>query len=148
MKLLLVKDTGDKKLIGKVLFDVADFANKRADSMGSSQTEEKMKIKKQVEDIPDKLRMEASIEYNVFVKFLGEASETDKSIKDDKLRSQSPFDKLKNFFFGNEEDNKPKEAESSRRISRPEVASPKKQSKDKLQNQEKPQSRQGRNRSR
>lgn len=76
-----------------------------------------MKIKKQVEDIPEKLRMEAFIEYSVFIKFIGEASETDKSVKD--VRSQSPFDKLKTFFFGNEEDNKTKEVESSRRISKP-----------------------------
>lgn len=48
--------------------------------------------------------MRAELDYSVFVKFIGEGSETDNSVRDDKLRNQSPLDKLKNFFFGNDEE--------------------------------------------
>lgn len=62
MKILLLTNKDDKKLIGKVPFDVAEFVNSKRDTgLVSNQTEEKVKIKKQVEEIPEKLKMEATI---------------------------------------------------------------------------------------
>jgi len=51
--------------------------------------------------------LEGEIYFQVYVKFIGEASETDKSVKSQKKRGDSPFDKISNFLFGgNEEEEK------------------------------------------
>ena len=72
MKILLINSNGDKKLLGTVPFDVAEFVNSKRDTgFSSNQAEEKLKIKKQLEEVPEKLKMEASIEFNVFIKFIG-----------------------------------------------------------------------------
>lgn len=53
MKILLVNSNGDKKLLGTVPFDVAQFVNTKRDTgFSSSQAEEKLKIKKPLEEIP------------------------------------------------------------------------------------------------
>jgi hypothetical protein len=62
MKILLINSNGDKKLLGIVPFDVAEFVNSKRDTgFVSNQTEEKIKIKEEVKEIPEKLKMEATI---------------------------------------------------------------------------------------
>lgn len=65
---MMIKANGDKKLIGTVPIDVAEFVN----SKGS---QDKLKVKRKIE-IPEKLKMEGEIEFDVFFKFIGEGSET------------------------------------------------------------------------
>ncbi len=76
LDIVMIDPNRDKILLGIVSFDVGQYAN-----LG----QESIKEKKPIEQTPK--GFEGLIEYNVFIKYIGEGSE-------------SSLDKVADFFFG------------------------------------------------
>lgn len=60
MKILMISSNDNKKLLGVVPFDVAEYVNAKKDNgFIPNQTKDNIKIKKLIEDIPEQLKMKA-----------------------------------------------------------------------------------------